>query len=184
MVVWFTNANRSGVITVQPLELDDLDWRLLAALQADGRQSYNALSRRVNLSPPAVAERVRRLENAGVITGYRATVDAAQVGQPLLAFLQLRCSLGQCLLKTTRDDEFPEVLEIHKLSGEYCSMLKVRASSLAHFEGLVERLGTHGDMRTHIVLSTQYEGRPVQPLPEAREVTPSAGWGMRDSEAR
>ena len=169
------------MITVQPSDLDDTDWRLLAELQADGRQSFNALSRRVHLSPPAVAERVRRLESAGVITGYRATVDAAGAGQPLLAFLQLRCSLGRCLLKTTRADDFPEVVEVHKLSGEHCAMLKVRAASLEHFEGLVERLGTHGDLRTHIVLSTQFDGRPVQPPPDVREVTRSAGWA-RDSQ--
>jgi Lrp/AsnC family leucine-responsive transcriptional regulator len=156
--------------------LDDLDWVILGALQADGRLSFNELSRRVHLSPPAVGERVRRLEQAGIITGYAAQVDATRAGQPLVAFIQLRCSLGSCLLKTTSTQDYPEIVEIHKLSGEYCTLMKVRAASLAHLEGLIERLGTHGDMRTHIVLSTQYAGRPVeQPTPE-RPVTQSAGW--------
>jgi len=158
------------------MEPDELDWRLLAELQADARLSYNELARRVHLSSPAVAERVRRMEQAGIITGYSARVDPARAGQPLLAFIQLRCSLGTCLLKTTRAQDYPELAEIHKLSGEHCTLLKVRASSLAHLEGLIERLGTHGEMRTHIVLSTQYDGRPVeQPLPD-RPVTASAGW--------
>jgi Lrp/AsnC family transcriptional regulator, leucine-responsive regulatory protein len=78
----------------QSFELDEIDWRLVEELQADSRQSFNALSRRVHLSPPAVAERVRRLEAAGVITGYRATIDPARAGQPLTAFIQLRCSLA------------------------------------------------------------------------------------------
>ncbi|MDQ3695303.1 MAG: Lrp/AsnC family transcriptional regulator, partial [Chloroflexota bacterium] len=138
------------------MEPDNLDWRLLAELQADARLSYNELARRVHLSSPAVAERVRRMEQAGIITGYSARVDPARAGQPLLAFIQLRCSLGACLLKTTRAQDYPELVEIHKLSGEHCTLLKVRASSLAHLEGLIERLGTHGEMRTHIVLSTQY----------------------------
>ncbi|MBA3279237.1 MAG: Lrp/AsnC family transcriptional regulator [Geodermatophilaceae bacterium] len=158
------------------MEPDELDWRLLAELQADARLSYNELARRVHLSSPAVAERVRRMEQAGIITGYSARVDPARAGQPLLAFIQLRCSLGTCLLKTTRAQDYPELAEVHKLSGEHCTLLKVRASSLAHLEGLIERLGTHGEMRTHIVLSTQYDGRPVeQPLPD-RPVTASAGW--------
>ncbi|MBA3310994.1 MAG: Lrp/AsnC family transcriptional regulator [Nocardioidaceae bacterium] len=158
------------------MTLDEVDWRLLAELQTDGRLSFNELARRVHLSPPAVAERVRRLEQAGVIAGYSAQVDPSLTGQPLLAFIQLRCRLGNCLLKTTASDDYPELVEVHKLSGEYCTMLKARASSLAHLEGLVERLGTHGEMRTHIVLSTQYAGRPVQPPTPERPVLPSEGW--------
>jgi Lrp/AsnC family leucine-responsive transcriptional regulator len=149
----------------------------LAALQADGRLSYNQLGKRVNLSPPAVADRVRRLEESGVIAGYRAEVDPARAGQPLSAFVQMRCTTGRCLLKTTRSEDFPEVLEIHKLSGNSCTMLRVRVASMLHLEGLFERLGEHGELNTHVVLSTEFEGRPVQPpATDARPVTRSAGW--------
>jgi len=165
------------VAAFRSLEPDEVDWRLLAELQADGRLSYNELSRRVHLSSPAVAERVRRLEEAGIITGYTATVDPVRAGQPLLAFIQLRCSLGSCLLNTTSAEDYPEVVEIHKLSGEHCTMLKARAASLAHLEGLIERIGTRGEIRTHIVLSTQYDGRAVQPVLGERTVTRSPGWG-------
>lgn len=144
-------------------DLDDVDWRLLAELQSDGRLSFKELGRRVNLSAPAVAERVRRLEEAGVVTGYRAQVDARRAGFPLMAFVQMRCSLGKCLLKTSESGDYPEIVEIHKLSGDHCTMVKVRAASLAHLEGLFERLGQHGELRSSVVLSTQYEGRPVEP---------------------
>jgi Lrp/AsnC family transcriptional regulator, leucine-responsive regulatory protein len=164
------------VETSRSFELDDVDWRLLDALQADARLSYNALSKRVHLSPPAVAERVRRLEAAGVISGYRATVDPAMAGQPLLAFIQLRCSLGHCLLKTTTSETYPEVVEIHKLSGEHCTMLKLRAASLGHLEGVIERIGEHGQINTYVVLSTAYEGRPVTAVAPDRPVTRSEGW--------
>jgi Lrp/AsnC family leucine-responsive transcriptional regulator len=179
MVPWalgFTIARRNTVDGSRTINLDDVDWALLAELQTDGRLSYNELGRRVHLSSPAVAERVRRLEQAGVITGYSARIDPARAGHPLLAFLQLRCSLGRCLLRTTTADDYPELIEIHKLSGEHCTLLKVRAASLAHLEGLVERLGTHGDLRTHIVLSTQYEGRPVGKPNADRPVTDAEGW--------
>ena len=157
--------------------LDSTDWRILDKLQRDGRLSYNQLARRVNLSAPAVAERVRRLEESGVIAGYQAQVDPAKAGFPLTAFIQMRCTPGRCLLKTTTADDLPEVVEVHKLSGAICSMLKVRVASMVHLEALFERIGEHGEINTHIVLSTQYEGRPVEPLAEqARPITVSAGW--------
>lgn len=162
--------------TFQSTELDETDWRILGELQADGRLSYKELGRRVHLSAPAIAERVRRLEAAGVIAGYGAKVDAAKAGQPLLAFLQLRCRPADCLLRTTSAEDYPEVVEVHKLSGEHCTMLKVRASSLGDFEGLIEKLGAHGEMRTHIVLSTQYEGRPVEQRADERQITTAEGW--------
>lgn len=164
-------------MTFQERNLDATDWQILAALQADGRLSYNQLGKRVNLSPPAVADRVRRLEETGVIVGYRAEVDPARAGQPLSAFVQMRCTTGRCLLKTTKSEDFPEVLEIHKLSGNSCTMLRVRVVSMPHLEGLFERLGEHGEINTHVVLSTEFEGRPVQPpAVDARPVTRSKGW--------
>ena len=162
--------------TSQPVNLDEIDWSILRELQADARLSYNELARRVHLSGPAVAERVRRLEQHQVITGYRAHVDPGATGHPLTAFIQLRCRLGACLLRTTNADDYPEIVEIHKLSGEHCTMLKTRTASLAHFEGLLERLGEHGEMRTDIVLSTQYDERPVTPTAPDRPVQHSEGW--------
>jgi Lrp/AsnC family transcriptional regulator, leucine-responsive regulatory protein len=164
--------------------LDQTDWRIIAELQRDGRISFNRLARQVNLSPPAVAERVRRMEEAGVIDGYRANVDAARAGLPLTAFVQLRCALGRCLLKTTTADDYPEVVEVHKLSGTSCTMLKVRTASMAHLEELLERLGRHGEMNSHVVLSTQYDNRPVQPPPAVTTpATPSSGWSRRVPQA-
>lgn len=157
--------------------LDGTDWRILAELQADGRLSYNELARRIHLSAPAVADRVRRLEEDHVIDGYQARVNTTRAGLPFTAFIQMRCTLGRCLLKTTAAEDFPEIVEIHRLSGTSCTMLKIRAASMAHFEGLVERLGEHGELNTHVVLSTPYEGRPVTPDAAAtRPVTQSEGW--------
>jgi Lrp/AsnC family leucine-responsive transcriptional regulator len=158
-------------------DLDQTDWRILAELQRDGRISFNRLARLVNLSAPAVAERVRRLEEAGVIDGYQAHVDPARAGLPLTAFVQLRCALGRCLLKTTTADDYPEVSEVHKLSGASCTMLKVRTASMAHLEELLERLGRHGEMNSHVVLSTQYDNRPVEAPPAVTTpATRSSGW--------
>ncbi len=134
--------------------LDSIDWRILRELQADARLSYNELARRISLSSPAVAERVRRMEDAGVIAGYHARVDPAKVGLPVMALIQLRCAPGKCLLRTASPNDFPEVLEMVKVSGPRCSVLKVVAASIPHLEALFERIGQHGELLTSMVWST------------------------------
>jgi Lrp/AsnC family leucine-responsive transcriptional regulator len=171
-------ATTFGTLTFRSEKpLDNVDWRILAELQQDGRLSFKELGRRINLSPPAVAERVRRLEDSGVITGYQAKVDPAEAGQPVSAFVEMRCRPGKCLLMTSNAEDYPEVVEIHKLTGDHCSMLKVRATSVEHLEGLFDRLSAHGELRSQMVLSTQYEGRPVEPPTEDPFTAPhSEGW--------
>ena len=157
--------------------LDRVDWQIVEELQADGRLSFKELGRRIHLSAPAVAERVRRLEESGVITGYRAEVDARRAGYPFLAFVQMRCTHGKCLLKTSTAADYPEIVEVHKLSGDHCSMLKVRAATLDHLEGFFERVGEHGEMRSSVVLSTQFHGRPVEPpVEDYLTATRAEGW--------
>src|SRR5215203_267354 len=124
--------------------LDALDWQILRELQQEARLSYNALARRVGLSAPAVAERVRRLEEAGVIVGYRAEVDPAKVGLPVMAVVQLHCAPGKCLLKTASATHYPEILAV----------LKVVAASIPHLEQFFERLGQHGELQTSMVWSS------------------------------
>jgi Lrp/AsnC family leucine-responsive transcriptional regulator len=141
--------------------LDGTDWQILRELQQDARLSYNELGRRVNLSSPAAAERVRKLEDKGVITGYAAQINPAKVGLPLLAFIQLHCDPGKCLLKTSSAEKYPEVLEIHKLSGAHCTLLKVAVASMEHLEAFNERLGSHGPLISNIVTSSPFTSRMI-----------------------
>ncbi len=141
--------------------LDSTDWKILRELQQDSRLSYNELGRRVGLSAPAAAERVRKLEDAGVITGYGVRVDPAKLGLPLLALIQMRCAPGKCLLKTSSAEKFPEVLEMHKLSGSHCALLKVVVSSMRHLEAFNERLGAHGELISTIVTSSPLTHRII-----------------------
>src|SRR5437764_4944421 len=131
--------------------LDQTDWKILRELQQDARLSYNELGRRVGLSAPATAERVRKLEDAGIITSYGAQVDIAKLGLPLLVFIQLRCFPERCLFKTSSAEKFPEILEMHKLSGSHCALLKVALSSLEHLEAFNEWLGVHREQITNVV---------------------------------
>jgi Lrp/AsnC family transcriptional regulator, leucine-responsive regulatory protein len=141
--------------------LDALDWQILRERQQEARLSYNALARRVGLSAPAVAERVRRLEEAGVIVGYRAEVDPAKVGLQVMAVVQLHCAPGKCLLKTASAADYPEILEVLKVSGPYCTVLKVVAASIPHLEQFFERLGQHGELQTSMVWSSALNRRVI-----------------------
>lgn len=136
--------------------LDATDWKILREVQQDARLSFKELGKRVGLSAPATAERVRKMEDAGIITSYGAQVDAAKLGLPLLVFIQLRCFPDRCLFKTSSAEKFPEVLEIHKLSGNHCALLKVALSSLEHLEAFTERLGVHGEQITNVVTSNLF----------------------------
>lgn len=141
--------------------LDSIDWKILRELQQDGRLSYNVLGQRVGLSPPAVAERVHRLEGDGVIAGYGAQVDNARIGLPQLAFILLKCRPGKCLLEHASMEEFPEILEIHKLGGEHCTLLKVAVSSMKHLDAFNARLARRGTVTPYVVISTPVRRRAI-----------------------
>ncbi|MFB4295234.1 Lrp/AsnC family transcriptional regulator [Actinomadura sp. NTSP31] len=141
--------------------MDETDWLLLAQLQADARLSFSELSRRVHMSPPAVAERVRRMEEAGVLTGYRAQVDPARVGWSVVAFIQMSCYGPRCVLRAPEVAEWPEIREIHRVTGAACSLLKIAAASMDAFESLIDRLAPFGQPTSTMVLSTPLAWSPI-----------------------
>ncbi|MFV0131016.1 Lrp/AsnC family transcriptional regulator [Streptomyces sp. HMX112] len=140
---------------------DATDWRILQALQDQGRASFAELARTVSMSASAVTERVRRLEEAGVIAGYTAVVDHERIGLPILAFVRLRYPHGDDkpfhdLLETT-----PEILEAHHVTGDDCFVLKVAARSMGHLEEVSGRVGALGSVTTSVVYSSPLRRRPV-----------------------
>ena len=144
--------------------LDDVGWQMLRELQIDARISFSELGRRVGLSSPAVAERVRRMEEAGIITGYRACVDPAAVGLPILAIIRLSandCGWTSERMRTAYEAEFPELLECHRVTGQDSMVMKVAVRSMAHLEELLDRLTTYGTSTTSMVLSSPVEGRVI-----------------------
>ncbi|ABP55963.1 transcriptional regulator, AsnC family [Salinispora tropica CNB-440] len=143
--------------------VDEMDWALLSELQADARLSYSELSRRVHLSPPAVAERVRRLEDAGVITGYHAHVDLARAGRTVVALIRMSCYGARCVLNSPEITGWPEIMQIHRITGDACSMLTVTAGSIEEFEAVIDRLAPYGQPSSTMVLSTPLGWRPVTP---------------------
>jgi len=148
--------------------LDRTDWRLLAELQRDGRASYAELARAVAMSASAVAERIRRLEEAGVIAGYQATVDAERVGLTVMAFVRVRYPTGNYRPFHAMLDSTPEVIEAHHVTGEDCFILKVLARSMRHLEEVTGRIAGLGPVTTSVVYSSPLAARSIaDPTPQS-----------------
>lgn len=145
--------------------LDNLSRKLLAALQADARLSFNALGRQVGLSAPAVAERVRRLEDMGIITGYRVELDRARLGLPITAFIRLTCGGEHYHAVERLAVELPEVLECHRMTGEDTFLLKLAMTEIRDLERLVERFAMYGRTVSSISIATVVDGKPPSPPP-------------------
>jgi len=144
--------------------LEDIDREIVRALAADGRRSFTDLAERVGLSVSAVHQRVRRLEQRGVIRGYRADVEPEEVGLPLTAFVSLKPT------DPSAPDDAPERLShlgaieaCHSVAGEESYILKVRVAGPSALESLLQdiRAAAGVSTRTTVVLSTPYEDRPL-----------------------
>lgn len=147
---------------VHPVPLDATDRRILRLLQENARISYSELGRTVGLTPPAAAERVRRLESRGIITGYHAHLDLAKAGYGIVAFIRLNSpvELGKQLSELVR--EIPEVLEFHHVTGSEGFVMKVAVSSVGHLERLIVKLLPYGQTVTSIVLSSPVTYRVIE----------------------
>ena len=143
--------------------LDGTDAAILAALQADGRSSMKDVAAGVSMSASAVTERVRRLEERGVIAGYSAFVDPAAVGHAILAFVRLRYPTTKYQPFYDLIDRTPAILEVHHVTGEDCFIIKVAAPSMVALEDTTARIGQLGAITTSIVYSSPLPRRAVTP---------------------
>lgn len=136
---------------------------------ANGRVSFAELGRRVGLSAPAVTERVRRLESAGVIRGYRAEVDLAGVGLPILALARIRYPSGDYRPFHQAVAAREEVIECHHVTGDDYFVVKIAARSMPHLERVTADLARFGAIATSVVYSTPIPRRSVAPPPPDRQ---------------
>ncbi|MDV9171724.1 Lrp/AsnC family transcriptional regulator [Streptomyces sp. W16] len=144
---------------------DGLDREILQLLQTDGRIKLSELGRRVRLSPAAVTERVRRLEVAGVISGYGAQVVPGRLGYGIQAFIRVNPHGGYNLKhpRTLELIERPEITEVHHVVGEDCWILKVVVRDTVHLEDVLEAVSVLGRTTTSIVLTSPVERKPLLP---------------------
>jgi Lrp/AsnC family leucine-responsive transcriptional regulator len=134
--------------------VDDIDRVIISTLLEDGRISLAELGRRISLSPPAVAERVKRLEQTGIITGYRAEVDLQKLGYQLTAIVRIKPSPGQLSRIPELAEQIPEIGECHRITGEDCFYLTIHLHSIDELSSLLDRFLVHGQTTTSIVNGT------------------------------
>jgi Lrp/AsnC family leucine-responsive transcriptional regulator len=133
------------------VQLDRIDHRIIGELVANGRIPLAELGRRVNLSPPAVSERVQRLEHAGVITGYRAVIDPRALGYQMTAIVRVKPAPGQLHRIPEIAIQLPEVGECHRITGEDCFYLKLHLRSIDELPSLLDRFLAYGETTTSII---------------------------------
>ena len=142
-----------GTTNVEHL-LDDIGWKILSELQQNARMPFAELGRIVGLSTPAVTERVHKMEEAGIIVGYRAHIDPAKVGLPILAFVNVKVGGENLSHFMEVAGTHPEVLECHRVTGAESFLLKVAVSDVTHLEALLDALMPYVATTTSMVLST------------------------------
>jgi len=142
-------------------ELDAIAWKILEALQHNARISFAELGRKVGLSTPAAAERVRRLQEAGVITGYHATLDVAKLGLPIRVLVRLTIHGGDLQVNRTiaAVRELPEISRCHRITGAESFIIEADVVSIRHLEALIDKLSTLGATSTSTVLSSPVQRR-------------------------
>jgi Lrp/AsnC family leucine-responsive transcriptional regulator len=144
--------------------LDETGQRILAALQENARLPFSELGRQVGLSAPAAAERVRRMEEAGIIRGYHAHADAAVIGRPVTAFLRLETAATHYPAVIALAQQMPEVTACHHVSGEDAFVMQVAVADVAALEAAIARFSPYGPTRTAIVLSTPVDKAVLPPV--------------------
>lgn len=154
---------RNGKRPSDAAAIDELSGALLRLLAADPRRGASDLARELGVSAPTVRERVRRLEEAGVIRGYRLDVDPAALGRPVAAWIRLRPGPGQMSRITELAERTPEVSECHRISGEDCFLFKVHVAALEDLETVLDRFLLHGQTTSSLVVSTPVPPRPLLP---------------------
>ena len=148
--------------------LDSVSQRLLAELQHDARISFAELGRRVGLTTPAVIEPVRKMEDSGIIRGYRVDIDPAKIGLPIAAFIRTSVvgNVFDRLVKVVKNS--PEILECHRGTGSDSFIMRVAVTSVEELEDLIDRLTPFGTTSTSITLSTPLRQRPLAPRMTSR----------------
>jgi Lrp/AsnC family leucine-responsive transcriptional regulator len=143
--------------------LDSIGWNILRELQRNARTPFTELGRRVGLTTPAVMERIRRMEEADIITGYRAEVNNQKIGYPILAFVRVSV-VGDFMPRIMRvAEDASEVLECHRVTGSDSFIMKVAVGSVDELQTVIDRMTPYVATTTSIVLSTIVADRILEP---------------------
>jgi len=144
------------------MKLDALNWKILKCLQNNSRLSNAEIARQVGISSPAVSERIRKLEDAGILTGYFARVDTLELGYQLKAIITLRAFMGKLKPFLSKVKTYDEVLNCYRITGNDNIVMEVILKNQRHLEQFIDQLIVYGETRTQIVLSQVVENNVVK----------------------
>jgi Lrp/AsnC family transcriptional regulator, leucine-responsive regulatory protein len=143
------------------MKIDDINWKILDCLQRNSRQSNTQISKHVGISSPAVAERIRKMEDAGIINGYYTKLSYFETGHQLKAIITLRAFMGRLKPFLTKVKTFKEVINCYRITGSENIVMEVVLKDQKHLEYFIDKLITYGETRTQIVLSNVIENSPI-----------------------
>ncbi|WP_445012615.1 Lrp/AsnC family transcriptional regulator [Aquimarina mycalae] len=141
--------------------MDVTNWKILHLLQQNARSSNAEIGRKVGLSSPAVAERIKKMEDYGIIEGYTAKVSYAKTGYQLKAIITLRAFMGRLKPFLSKISGFNEVLNCYRITGNENIIMEVVLQDQSHLQSFIDRLITYGEVKTHIILSNVVENNPI-----------------------
>ncbi|MFH6602052.1 Lrp/AsnC family transcriptional regulator [Maribacter algicola] len=142
-------------------KIDDLNWKILECLQNNARETFANIGRKVGLTPPAVAERVKKMEDLGILLGYRAMVSHAKAGHQLKAIITLRAFMGKLRPFLDKVGTFDEVINCYRITGNENIVMEVVFKDQFHLEKFIDQLIQYGETRTHIILSNVITNAPI-----------------------
>ena len=151
-------------LQIDNLLLDGRNVKLLRLLRDDPRRSLSEMARRIGMSAPAVRERIQRLEEAGIIRGYRVELDARALGYPISAFVRVRPMPGKLAKIGELAERLPQVVECYRITGEDCFVMRVYLERLEDLDPLLDRFLAFGQTTTSLVQSSPVPPRGL-PLP-------------------
>lgn len=146
------------------MHIDVLNWKILKCLQENARQSNAQIGRSVGITSPAVAERIRKMEDAGLIKGYRASVSALDAGYQLTAIITIRAFMGKLKPFLQTVHTFKEVVNCYRITGNENIVMEVVLRNQKHLESFIDKLIVYGETKTQIVLSNVIEDAPIIPV--------------------
>lgn len=143
-------------------KIDALNWKILKSLQENARESFANIGRKVGLTAPAVGERVKKMEDLGVISGYKAVVSHSHTGYQLKAIITLRAFMGKLKPFLEAVNSFEEVVNCYRITGNENIIMMVVLKDQFHLERFIDKLIQYGETRTHIVLSDVVSNAPIR----------------------
>jgi len=147
-------------------KIDDLNWGILQSLQKNARDSFANIGRKVGLTPPAVAERIKKMEDLGIINGYKAIISHTETGYQLKAMITLRAFMGKLKPFLEAVKTFEEVVNCYRITGNENIIMEVVFKDQFHLEKFIDKLIQYGETRTHIILSEVVSDAPVGRKPK------------------